>query len=246
METFIGCSGFHYDHWEGRFYPDDLSTDEWLPFYAEHFNTVEINNSFYSLPKDIKVKHWYDQTPDDFRFAMKASRYITHMKKLVDDKETREAVKRFYDSVEQLEEKLGAILFQLPGNQHRDDEKLDTFCKMLSNDFTNVIEFRHNSWFNEDVLKILQKHDVSFCIISAPGDLPELSKLTTDTAYIRFYGKTDWYNYHYSKEELSDWAKRIKGLQAQTAYAYFNNDAEAYSIENAEKMRSILEKSVDI
>lgn len=241
MNTFIGCSGFHYEHWEGSFYPEELSKSEWLPYYAEHFNTVEINNSFYNLPEREDVTHWYEQTPDDFRFTMKGSRYVTHMKKLVDDEDTREGVKTFYDTAETLKEKLGSILWQLPGNQHRDDDKLETFCSTLSSDFTNVMEFRHPSWFTEEVLDILSNHQVSYCIISAPGDLPEVAHTTTDTAYLRFHGKEEWYRYLYSEKEMKQWAQKVQKLEAETAYLYFNNDAETNAIENARQIKEKLE-----
>lgn len=240
METFVGCSGFHYEQWEGTFYPEDLSESEWLPYYAKHFNTVEINNSFYNLPEKKEVTHWYEQTPDDFRFTMKGSRYVTHMKKLVDDEDTRDGVRQFYDAVTPLKEKLGCILWQLPGNQHRDDQKLDTFCSMLSSDFTNVMEFRHKSWFTEEVMQILRDHNVCYCIVSAPEDLPEYLETTTDTAYIRFHGKSEWYRYRYSESEMEEWSRDIDKLSADSVYLYFNNDFEAKAIENARQIKQNL------
>lgn len=243
MYTFTGCSGFHYKHWKSAFYPEELSEKEWLPYYAEHFKTVEINHSFYSLPKEKELLHWYEQTPGHFRFTMKGSRYITHMKKLVDDKDLRAGLKKFYGAIEPLQGKLGCVLWQLPGNLHRNDEKLNTFCSLLSSNIKNVIEFRHQSWFTEEVLEILKERQVSYCIISAPDDLPEYIKASTDTAYVRFHGKTDWYQYEYSNNELSTWAERIKELSVKRTYLYFNNDAEARAPANAQQMQKLLDEN---
>lgn len=242
MYTFTGCSGFHYDAWKELFYPDDLSQNEWLPYYAKFFKTVEINNSFYRLPKKETLKKWHGQTPGNFRFTMKGSRYITHRKKLVDDKNMRTALKNFYDTVEVLGGKLGCILWQLPGNLHRKDEKLDIFCSRLSTDFNNVMEFRHGSWFTEPVMEILSKHKVSFCIISAPDELPEDMYVTTDTGYVRFHGKKQWYNYDYSDDELREWSSKIKNTSAARVYLYFNNDAHANAVNNGQVMRKLLDE----
>ncbi len=240
MYTFIGCSGFHYDHWKGPFYPQDLSQKEWLPHYAKYFKTVEINNSFYRLPKKQTLKKWHEQTPGNFRFTMKGSQYITHRKKLVDDDNLRSGLNNFYNTVEVLGGKLGCILWQLPGNLHRNDKKLDTFCSRLSTDFKNVMEFRHRSWFAEPIMGILSKHQVSYCIISAPDDLPEDMHITTDTGYMRFHGKSQWYNYNYSDDELQDWSIKIKKMSAPRIYIYFNNDAETNAVKNARYLQELL------
>jgi uncharacterized protein YecE (DUF72 family) len=242
MITFTGCSGYYYDDWKGKFYPEELSKDEWLPYYAKHFKTVEINNSFYSLPNSNKLKNWHEQTPGNFRFSMKGSRYITHQKKLVNDEDLREGIKKFYGAVETLKGKLGCILWQLPGNLHRHNKKLDEFCSLLSRKFKNVIEFRHESWFTDDIFEILANHDVSYCILSAPDDLPETIHTTTDTAYVRFHGKTDWYNYNYSNDEINKWSSNLKQISARRIYLYFNNDAEANAVKNAGLMKEKLEE----
>lgn len=240
MYTFTGCSGYHYDHWKEAFYPAELGKKEWLPYYAERFKTVEINNTFYGLPDREKVKNWHDITPGNFRFTMKGSRYITHTKKLVNDEKVKSGVQTFYDAIEPIGGKLGCILWQLPGNLHRNDDKLDDFCAFLSSDFKNVMEFRHISWFTDPVYEILKNHDVGFCIVSAPGDLPEETVATTDTGYIRFHGKNNWYDYHYSREELKEWSDRLKDMSVRRIYLYFNNDAQAYAPENAQQMREEL------
>lgn len=242
MYTFTGCSGYHYDDWKELFYPKELTTGEWLPYYAKHFKTVEINNSFYRMPKKKTLQKWYGQVPGNFRFTMKGSRYITHRKKLVDDEKVRDGVKNFYEVVEVLGGKLGCILWQLPGNLHRNDEKLDTFCSRLSTNFKNVMEFRHTSWFTEPVMEILSKHGVSYCMISAPNDLPEEIMTTTDTGYVRFHGKEEWYRYDYSDEELQDWSAQLQSLSAKRVYLYFNNDAHAHAVKNGQKMRELLQE----
>lgn len=240
MYTFTGCSGFHYDDWKDTFYPSDLTKEEWLSYYAQYFKTVEINNSFYSLPEADKLKKWHEQTPGNFRFSMKGSRYVTHMKKLINDSDVREGVKKFYHAVEPLQGKLGCVLWQLPGNQHRDDEKLEDFCSLLSSNFKNVIEFRDLSWFQDPVFEILENHDISYCIISAPDDLPEDIRATTDTAYVRFHGKSDWYNYNYSKKEIKEWQQKLQNINARRIYLYFNNDVKVRAVKNAKSMKVVM------
>lgn|SRR5699024_3731996 len=241
MYTFIGSSGFHYDDWKTAFYPQDLAKEEWLPYYAQHFNSVEINNSFYSLPESDKLEKWHEQTPRNFRFSMKGSRYVTHMKKLVNDADLRDGVKKFYDVVEVLKGKLGCVLWQLPGNQHRDDDKLDEFCDLLSSDFKNVIEFRHSSWFEDPVFEILSNHGVSYSMISTPDELSEQARATTDTAYVRFHGKEKWYNYDYDKNEIKNWQQKLQDISARRVYLYFNNDAQAAAVKNAQTMKEVMQ-----
>ncbi len=184
MKTYIGCSGFQYDGWKGEFYPFDLVKKEWLAFYAHHFNSVEINNTFYSLPKKAVLKNWYDQVPGNFKFTLKGSRYLTHLKKL---NNPEKSLSNFYYAIQILDGKLGCILWQLPANLHENTEKLENFCKALSADFDNVIEFRHNSWFNEEVYQILEKYNVTFCILSAPDNLESDVIKTTNKTYLRFH-----------------------------------------------------------
>ncbi|GAA0894631.1 DUF72 domain-containing protein [Fulvivirga kasyanovii] len=233
----IGCSGFYYNDWAGKFYPEDLNKKKWLEYYAEKFDTVEINNSFYRMPKETTVQGWYDRTPKDFLFTLKGSRYVTHVKRLKDPKES---VAYFYHLADILKEKLGSILWQLPPSLKMDKERLTGFCKALSTDYKNVIEFRHTSWFNEEVYDILRKYKVAYCIISAPGDLPEDTVTTTDFAYIRFHGKTDWYDYNYSEEQLSHWKGQIEKLEAKEVFVYFNNDYNIRAVENGLLLKELL------
>lgn len=234
---YIGCSGFYYKDWKGAFYPDDLPQREWLIYYAERFGTVEINASFYHLPRRETLERWHNETPRNFRITLKGSRFVTHVKKLTD---VEEPVDTFYELAALLKGKLGCVLWQLPGNLHRDDERLERFCDVLRDDFRNVIEFRHRSWFEEPVYDILSRRNVSLCIVSAPGDLPAVVRTTTDTAYVRFHGKERWYRYRYSSDELKEWGERIESLKARRIYIYFNNDYDLNAVDNARELEKLL------
>jgi len=239
MRYYIGTSGWHYNHWQDRFYPEKLNKAQWLEFYAHHFTTVELNNSFYRLPSEAAFAAWYESSPVNFTFAVKVSRFITHIKRL---KNTEEAVERFISQAKILEEKLGPLLYQLPPNMHRNDETLESFLSTLPRGLKHVIEFRHQSWLEEKVFEILHKYNVGFCIF----DMPSVScplMATADFAYVRFHGSTGLYFSCYSDEELADWAKKLAGLAAslEAIYIYFNNDAEAFAVRNAKTLRGYLE-----
>ena len=236
----IGTSGWHYDHWKHRFYPEELNKRRWLEFYAGHFTTVELNNSFYRLPPETTFATWYESSPASFTFAVKVSRFITHIKRI---KATEEAVGRFITRAKILGEKLGPLLYQLPPNMHRDDERLVSFLSILPEKMKHVFEFRHQSWLEGKVFEILRQHNAGFCIF----DMPSLScplVATADFAYVRFHGSTGLYSSCYSDEELADWAKKLTDLAVnlKAVYIYFNNDAEAFAVRNAITLRSYLER----
>ncbi len=236
---YIGTSGWHYEHWRDRFYPEKLSKDKWLEFYAGHFATVELNNSFYRLPSEPAFATWYHSSPASFTFAVKVSRFITHIKRL---KDTEEAVDKFIARAKTLEEKLGPLLYQLPPNLHRNDELLESFLSALPRGMKHVVEFRHQSWLEEKIFEILHKYNIGFCVF----DMPSLScplAATADFAYIRFHGSSGLYFSCYSDEELADWAKKLANLATdlKAVYIYFNNDAEAFAVRNAITLRSYLE-----
>ena len=239
LEILVGTSGFAYDHWRDRFYPQGLARAKWLGFYATHFSTVELNNTFYRLPSEAAFATWRDVTPANFTFALKASRFITHIKRL---KDSGEAVETFLARAKILGEKLGPILYQLPPNMHRDDERLASFLSILPEGMRHVFEFRHESWLGEPVLQILHNYNASFCVFDMPGRRCPLVA-TADFAYIRFHGSTWLYWSCYSDEELADWAKRLSSLAAKlkAVYIYFNNDAEAFAVRNAITLRSYLQ-----
>ena len=231
MCYYIGTSGWHYEHWRGIFYPEGLPRAKWLEFYAKHFSTVEINSSFYRLPSENAFAGWYDNSPADFIFTVKVSRFITHIKRL---KNTGEAVDRFIDRAKILKEKLGPLLYQLPPNIHRNDEVLETFLAALPRGLRHVFEFRHQSWFEGSVFETLHKYNIGFCVFDMPYLVCPLLA-TADFAYIRFHGSTELYSSNYSDEELAHWAKKIKDLAAglKAVYVYFNNDAEVFAVKNA-------------
>lgn len=240
MKIYVGCSGFYYNDWKEKFYPPDLPKKQWLEFYSAKLNTVEINNTFYRIPAENSFSKWYAQTPVDFRFTVKGNRYITHMKKLKQDNELRKRIENFENLALKLKEKLGCILWQLPGNLRKNKEKLSTFCHLLNKDIHHVLEFRDKSWFDEEVYEILSSNKVSYCMLSAPGDLPENILSTSEIAYVRFHGKTDWYNYNYSRDELEKWKNGLLKLKATELYAYFNNDHNAYAASNSIEFSDML------
>jgi len=237
----IGTSGWNYDHWAGPFYPEDLSQDEWLEFYMQHFTTVEINNSFYQLPDEKTLQSWYDQTPDDFTFAVKASRYITHMKKL---KEPKESLQNFLDRVSLLQDKLGIILFQLPPNWNFNEERLRSFLGLLPDNYNYTMEFRDKSWINETTYEILHENNIAFCIYELAGYVSPM-EVTADTVYIRLHGPSEnKYQGKYDSETLHDWAESIREWteNGKEVYCYFDNDQSGYATMNAERLQKLLDK----
>jgi len=227
-----------YPHWRGTFYPHELPQSKWLSFYTQHFSTVELNNTFYHLPKEKTFDNWHTRAPDNFRYAVKASRFITHIKKLND---VAEPVQTFLDRACRLKEKLGPILYQLPPSMHRNDERLKVFLSLLPKGISHAIEFRHESWLDGHVFDILRRRNTGLCVFDMPGfQCPLLA--TADFAYLRFHGSSGLYSSFYSDEEMEGWARRIskmaKGLDA--IYIYFNNDAEGFAIRNAQTLREKL------
>jgi uncharacterized protein YecE (DUF72 family) len=237
---FIGTSGWHYDGWRGVFYPVKLPKKDWLAFYAGRFLTVELNNSFYRLPTESAFRGWHDTTPAGFYFAVKASRYITHIKRL---KDAEEPLSNFMSRAARLKDKLGPVLYQLPSSFHRDDTRLATFLEKLPPGGRHVIEFRHESWLTDEVFEMLRQHRVGFCVFDMPGQKSPLLA-TADFAYIRFHGTGERYSGSYPEAALADWADKIsklaKGLDA--VYIYFNNDVSGHAVKNAMTLRDHLEK----
>jgi len=234
---FLGCSGYFYPGWKGKFYPKELKPKDWLKYYSEFFNTVEINSTFYHFPTEKNLKRLYRETPENFVFSVKVNRTITHYKKF---KNAKDLIADFYKVCrEGLREKLGCILFQLPPSYAYTRENLEKILENLNPEFKNVLEFRHLSWWNEEVFNTLKRENVTFCSVSAPN-LPETLVETSEVVYVRFHGKTSWYRYNYSEKELRNWAKRIKKSKAKEVFAYFNNDYNAYAPQNCLKLKDIL------
>jgi uncharacterized protein YecE (DUF72 family) len=235
----IGCSGFSYRHWRGRFYPEDIPQRKWFAYYQRHFDTVEMNVTFYRLPKKDSFKRWYRETPEDFVFSIKGSRFITHLKRL---KDVDSEVKNFFDTVSVLKEKLAVILWQFPPKMELNIDRLSGFMELIKPyPVKNTFEFRHISWITPEVTRVLKDNNCSYCM----ADWPEFNKIlpiTADFVYIRRHGKSGSYNTCYSMDELKRDATEIKkylkkGLQV---FAYFNNDANAYAPKNALELKEIL------
>jgi uncharacterized protein YecE (DUF72 family) len=235
----IGTSGWHYDHWHGPFYPEDLPSSEALSFYLERFSTVEINNSFYQLPEEETLETWRNTVPDDFIFAVKASRYITHMKKL---KDPQEPVSNFMSLVSTLEDKLGPILFQLPGSWHFNEERLTHFLSVLPDGFRYVFEFRDPDWHNEACYELLAKHNAAFCIFEIDHFLSP-RQVTADFVYIRLHGPGAAYEGQYSSQTLAGWAGAFNSWlqQGHQIYCYFDNDQNGYAPQDAAQLQAMLE-----
>jgi uncharacterized protein YecE (DUF72 family) len=228
----IGCSGWNYDDWRGRLYPRGLPRRRWLEVYAERFDTVEVNTTFYRLPKREAVAAWAAQTPAGFQFAVKASRYLTHIKRLTD---MGEGVKRFYERIEPLVEagKLGPVLWQLPANFHRDDERLHVWLASLPPG-RHTIEFRHESWFVGPVMQALRAAGVALTIGDHPSRPFQSYEATADFRFVRFHYGSRGRGGNYSATEIETWAWRIvQWRRRQDVYAYFNNDWNGYAPANA-------------
>ncbi len=240
MKIYLGTSGWYYEHWKKKFYPEKISKKEWLKHYCQQFKTVEVNATYYRLPKEKTIKSWYDKSPDDFLFALKGSRIITHIKKL---NQVKREVKKFYQLSKKLKNKFGPVLWQLPPQQHLDLEKLKKFLKVLKKiKHENVVEFRHNSWFCPEVYELLKEYKTALCIISHPK-LPTKREITAKFTYLRWHGQHSLYASKYSKEELKKWAnwiKKFKKKGVKKVYGYFNNDFNAYAVKNCLELKKKL------
>ena len=229
----IGCSGWNYQHWrDGVFYPPRFAPRRWLGFYAEHFDTVEINMTFYRLPRDTAVAKWVEETPPDFIFAVKMSRYVTHIKRLRD---LPPSLELFYSRIRPLVDtpKLGPVLWQLPATFQRDDERLAQALAQLPRG-RHCFEFRHESWFAPEVYELLRRHEVALVIGDTPKRPFQSHELTADWTFIRFHEGTRGRFSNYSESELEEWAQRIERWAASgDVYAYFNNDRNGYAVRNA-------------
>jgi uncharacterized protein YecE (DUF72 family) len=236
----VGCSGWNYKHWRERVYPKGLPARRWLQHYATLFDTVEVNATFYRLPTRQSVASWVAESPPDFLFAVKASRYLTHMKRLTD---LGQGVQRFYERIEPLVQspKLGPVLWQLPENFHRNDERLGSALEQLPPG-RHCFEFRHESWFVEDVYALLRRHGAALVIGDAPTRPFQTHELTADWTYLRFHYGSRGRNGNYSERELEEWADRIAGWRERVeVFAYFNNDWEGYAVKNGLWLESRLE-----
>jgi uncharacterized protein YecE (DUF72 family) len=228
----IGCSGWAYPDWRGRLYPEGLPQRLWLERYSEVFDTVEVNNTFYRLPSQSAVEGWVQQTPGEFVFAVKASRYLTHVKRLRD---LGQGVRRYFDAIKPLAEspKLGPILWQLPANFRRDDDRLGAALERLT-EGRHCFEFRHESWFVPQVYDLLRRHRAALVIGDDPERPFQTHEITASWTYIRFHRGNRGRRGNYSKRELENWRRRIEGWRSDVeVFAYFNNDWEGFAPNNA-------------
>ena len=237
--THIGTSGWSYDHWEDAFYPAGLATGERLAFYARRFATVELNNSFYQLPAREDLEHWRDVVGDDFVFAVKASRYITHMKKL---NEPRESLERFLGRVAALGRTLGPVLFQLPPRWHCNPDRLASFLRQLPGEHRYAFEFRDPSWHVGEIHAALREAGAAFCIYDLAGDLSP-KEVTADFVYIRLHGPEGPYEGSYDARALSGWAGAISAWRDRglDVYCYFDNDEAGHAPANAARLADMLD-----
>ncbi len=234
---YIGTSGWNYDHWQGPFYPQDVEKQKWLEYYQERFLSVEINNSFYQLPDKKTFAGWKNTVREDFIFSVKASRYITHMKKL---KQPKEALHNFTDNVISLEEKLGPLLFQLPPNWKRNPQRLENFFKLCPDNLWYTFEFRDPDWWHDEIYDILKEHNAAFCVFEL-ADTSSPIEITSDIVYIRLHGPGDAYEGSYNDKTLESWAEKIKKWvdQDKVVFLYFDNDQNGYAAQNALKIRDL-------
>jgi uncharacterized protein YecE (DUF72 family) len=238
----IGCSGWNYASWRhGVFYPERCPARLWLDFYARHFDTVEVNATFYRLPTVKAVQGWVDQTPDDFVLTIKMSRYVTHVKRL---RELPPSLELFYSRLEPLlgSPKFGPMLWQLPPTFRRDDARLaEAFAQLPPG--RHAFEFRHPSWFVPEVMELLRAHGVALVI----GDRPEVHafqthELTADWTFVRFHSGSRGRRGNYSESELQEWARRIRAWPVEESFLYFNNDWEGFAPRNALRLGELLQK----
>ena len=235
----IGCSGWNYRSWREDFYPKGLPASRWLEHYATVFDTVEVNTTFYRLARREAVERWVRQTPADFCFAIKASRYLTHMKRLTD---LDRGVDRLYEPLEPLAQagRFGPMLWQLPPNFQRDDKRLARALDALRPG-RHAFEFRHPSWFCDEVYELLSWHGVALAIGDRRGLDFQAHELTADFTLVRFHYGSRGRRGNYSDSELRDWARRIAGwAESVDVYAYFNNDWEVFAPRNARALRRMI------
>lgn len=233
----IGTSGWNYRHWKGNFYPEDIKKKDWFSYFAKTFDTVEVNYSFYNWPKKEVLERWKDNSPNGFKYTMKAPRLITHLKKL---KGVEKLVRDFYDLTSALGNKCGCHLFQLPPSfvyNENNVDKLKKFLDSLDGRKDNAIEFRHSSWWCDEIYRLLKKYNVGFVMVDGLG-MPNDTVITGDIAYLRLHGEN--YGGNYSKKVLKEYADTLKKKKCKKVYVYFNNDDQGYAPKNALELRSLL------
>lgn len=235
---FVGTSGWNYDHWKGVFYPESLRSPEWLAYYTKHFDSVELNVTFYRLVRRKTFEDWYKKTPPEFRFAVKGSRFITHIKRI---HAVSEPLNLFLDNVIYLKEKLLALLWQFPPSFGKNLKRLDAFLRLLSRKTAvrQTFEFRNKTWFGKEVYRLLKEYNACLCVAHSHR-YPFVRVTTADFLYLRFHGE-DLYSSNYSNEQLKAWADFTARLKKKDILAFFNNDECGYAIKNALTFRKLME-----
>jgi uncharacterized protein YecE (DUF72 family) len=232
----VGTSGWTYKHWEGIFYPGETPKSKWLEYYGGHFNTVELNASFYRLPKRETFENWKARTPDDFLWSVKASKFITHTRRL---ENSAEPLDRLYHVTSGLGKKLGVILFQLPPSLAYNEKTLRDFCETLNPQIRHAIEVRHPSWINDQAFSLLREFNIALCIADTAGRYPSCETITSDFVYIRLHGSRELYASKYSEKELRNWAEKVNAWNRET-FIYFDNDFEGHAVNNAGRLKELL------
>ena len=232
----IGCSGWYYRDWKGIIYPAELPTTKWFAHYQRTHDTVELNAPFYHWPLPTTVQKWAHQALPGFKYTIKANRMITHLKRF---NNTKELVREFGRIADTLGELMGCFLFQLPPSFRYTTARLRAIVSQLDPRLRNAVEFRHRSWWTEEVFAAFRDAGLIFCSGSAPT-LPDDMIRTADAIYVRFHGVKQWYRYDYSDEELTPWVKKIRASRAKEVWAYFNNDFEGCAFRNAETLKRML------
>lgn len=235
----IGCSGFHYNHWKSLFYPEKLAKSKWFDYYNNRFTTLELNVTFYRFPRLPYLQAWYAQSPDNFKFSVKAPRAITHYRKFVN---AEKFLSDFYTTVQEgLKEKLGCVLFQMPERIAYKEQKLEQIIESVHPQFKNVLEFRNETWWNAHVFNRLAANNITFCGMSHPSLPPDVIQ-NTNILYYRFHGVPQLYKSKYDAEQLHRFAYEVENITAvKDAFVYFNNDIDASAITNALDMQSYTE-----
>lgn len=238
-QVFVGTSGFVYPHWRGLFYPRDLPQPAWFARYSSEFSTVELNNTFYRLPRADAVDRWRDQSPPHFVFAAKGSRFVTHMKRLL---EPERGLGRYFEPVGRLRHKLAVVLWQLPPRWKANPDRLDAFLSAVPREVRHAFEFRDESWYADEVCDVLGRHGAAFCehdIISRPPP-----RLTGDFRYVRFHGRTGRYSGRYGPAALAPRARDFARFARRgDVYVYFNNDTGGHAIADARDLMAMLPPS---
>src|SRR5215203_3868926 len=236
----VGCSGFAYKDWKEVFYPAGLPQSKWFTYYTEHFNTLELNITFYRFPTLKSLHAWYEKAPQDFMFSAKVPRWITHYRKF---EETERMIGDFYGLLKEgLKEKMACVLYQLPGRFEYSKNKLQKMIAQMDYSFTNVIEFRNEGWWRKDVIALLKKNNIGFCGVSFPK-LPDDAVINTPTPYYRFHGVPKLFYSQYSKAFVKKIYEQLAAKKsAATVFVYFNNTATQAAINNARYLQTLIKE----